>query len=69
MRVKALIEVYVEDVAARASLAQSSRERYIDLAADLVTPACDRRSELRIAGDRGVPMPFIASMLSRTPTV
>ena len=38
MRVKALIEVYLEDVAARASLAPTSRERYVRLAVDLVMP-------------------------------
>jgi hypothetical protein len=38
MRVKALVEVYLEDVAARVSLASSSRERYIKLAIDLVKP-------------------------------
>jgi integrase len=38
MRVKALIEVYLEDVAARPSLAPSSRERYAKLAVDLIRP-------------------------------
>jgi integrase len=38
MRVKALIEVYLEDVAARANLAPTSRERYTKLAVDLITP-------------------------------
>lgn len=38
MRVKLLIDVYLEDVAARASLAPTSRERYAKLAVDLIKP-------------------------------
>jgi site-specific recombinase XerD len=38
MRVSELVEVYLEDVAARARLAQSSRARYMKIANDLVAP-------------------------------